>query len=54
LRRIRRSGNKAKRVFRHIPIIRDSTDEDRWWSLRRKEKGQRALFDALKARRGIR
>ncbi len=54
LRRIRRSGNKAKRVFRHIPIIRDSTDEDRWWAIQSKAKGQNALFDALKARRGIR
>ena len=53
LRRIRRSGNRAKRVFRHIPIIKDSTDEDRWYSLRNKHKGQKALFDALKARRGI-
>jgi SNF2 family DNA or RNA helicase len=53
LRRIRRSGNKAKRVFRHIPIIKDSTDEDRRWALRSKDKGQRALFEALKARRGI-
>jgi SNF2 family DNA or RNA helicase len=54
LRRIRRSGNKAKRVFRHIPIMRDTTDEDRWYALRAKNSGQRALFDALKARRGIR
>jgi hypothetical protein len=52
--RIRRSGNKAKRVFRHIPIIRDSTDEDRWYALKHKHSGQKALFDALKARRGIR
>lgn len=54
LRRIRRSGNKAKRVFRHIPIIRNSTDEDRWFALKHKHSGQKALFDALKARRGIR
>jgi SNF2 family DNA or RNA helicase len=54
LRRIRRSGNKAKRVFRHIPIIRNSTDEDRWYALKVKHGGQKALFDALKARRGIR
>lgn len=54
LRRIRRSGNKAKRVFRHIPIMRDTTDEDRWYALRHKHSGQKALFDALKARRGIR
>ncbi len=53
LRRIRRSGNKAKRVFRHIPIMRDTTDEDRMWALKGKNTGQRALFDALKARRGV-
>ena len=54
IRRIRRSGNTAKRVFRHVPIMRNTTDEDRWFALRRKHKGQKALFDALKARRGIR
>lgn len=53
LRRIRRSGNKAKRVFRHIPVIKDSTDEDRRWALAGKAKGQKALFDALVARRGV-
>jgi SNF2 family DNA or RNA helicase len=53
LRRIRRSGNKAKRVFRHIPIMKDTTDEDRWWALRGKHRGQQALFEALKARRGV-
>lgn len=53
LRRIRRSGNKAKRVFRHIPIMKDTTDEDRWWALKGKHKGQKALFDALKVRRGL-
>lgn len=53
LRRIRRSGNKAKRVFRHIPIIRDTTDEDRWYALKSKDKGQKALFEALKQRRGL-
>lgn len=54
LRRIRRSGNRAKRVFRHIPIMRDTTDEDRWYALKHKHSGQKALFDALKARRGVR
>lgn len=51
LRRIRRSGNKAKRVFRHIPVMKDTTDEDRRWALNAKAKGQRALFDALVTRR---
>ncbi len=54
LRRIRRSGNNAKRVFRHIPIMKDTTDEDRRWALRNKHSGQKALFDALKSRRGLR
>lgn len=54
LRRIRRSGNKAARVFRHIPVMKDTTDEDRKWALSSKAKGQRALFEALAARRGIR
>jgi hypothetical protein len=51
LRRIRRQGSKATRIFRHIPIIRDSTDEDRMYALGNKEKGQNALFEALMARR---
>lgn len=54
LRRIRRSGNRAKRVFRHIPIMKATTDVDRFWAVRHKAKGQKAMFDALKSRRGIR
>lgn len=50
LRRIRRQGNKAARVFRHIPLVRDTTDMDRWYALQHKHTGQQALFDALKAR----
>lgn len=53
LRRIRRSGNNAKRVFRHTPIMRGTTDEDRMFAIRGKGKGQAALFEALKLRRGI-
>lgn len=51
IRRIRRSGNTAKRVFRHIPIMKDTTDEDRMYALGHKNKGQAALFEALRLRR---
>lgn len=54
LRRIRRSGNKAPQVFRHYAIMRESTDQDRLWALGSKNKGQLALFEALKARRATR
>jgi len=52
IRRIRRSGTQAKRVFRYHAVIKDSTDEDRVYSIRRKDKTQKSLFDALKARHG--
>lgn len=54
IRRIRRQGTKATRIRRYIPIMRDTTDEDRMYAMAHKEKGQQALFDALMARRGIR
>jgi hypothetical protein len=52
VRRIKRQGNTAGRVFRHHAIMMDTTDEDRRWALRGKNKGQQALFDALLVRRG--
>lgn len=52
-RRVRRSGNTSAQVFRHIAIMKDTTDEDRMYSIGRKDKGQRSLFDALKTRRGL-
>lgn len=52
IRRIRRQGSKAKRVFRYIPIMKNTTDEDRRWAVSGKHKGQQALFDALLIRRG--
>lgn len=52
IRRIRRQGTKATRIRRYIPIIRDSTDEDRRYAITHKDKGQSALFEALRARRG--
>lgn len=52
IRRIRRSGTQAKRVFRYLPLMRNTTDEDRMYSLNRKDKTQRSLYEALKARHG--
>jgi SNF2 family DNA or RNA helicase len=54
IRRLRRQGNKASKIHRHIPLIRDSTDEDRRYAMLHKEKGQNALFEALVVRRGLR
>jgi len=52
IRRIRRSGTKATRIFRHLAIMKDTTDEDRMYSIKRKDKTQSSLFEALKARHG--
>lgn len=51
-RRIRRQGNKAKRVFNHHIMAKDTIDETVWWSQRAKDKTQQSLLDALKSRRG--
>lgn len=48
IRRVRRSGNKTKRVWVHPILARDTVDEVQWHALRHKEKGQRGFFDALK------
>ena len=52
IRRIRRQGTKATRIRRYIPIMRDTTDEDRMFAIGHKDKGQQALFEGLLARRG--
>jgi SNF2 family DNA or RNA helicase len=52
IRRIRRQGNEATRIFRYIPVMRDTTDMDRMYAIKHKDKGQQALFDALRLRRG--
>lgn len=52
IRRIRRSGTKANRIFRYLPIMKNTTDEDRMYSIGRKDMTQRSLFEALKARHG--
>jgi hypothetical protein len=51
IRRIRRQGNEATRIFRYIPVMRDTTDMDRMYAINHKDKGQQALFEALRLRR---
>jgi hypothetical protein len=46
-RRLVRSGQKAKRVFNHLIIARDTVDEAKIIMLNRKDKTQTALLDAL-------
>lgn len=48
IRRVLRQGSKHKRVFVHHIIARDTVDEAKLYSLRRKKKGQNALLDALR------
>lgn len=48
IRRLRRSGNKAKRVVLHRIIARDTVDEAIVARTDAKGKGQQALFDALR------
>lgn len=52
IRRIRRQGTKATKIRRYVPVMRDTTDEDRMFAMRHKHKGQSALFEALLVRRG--
>lgn len=51
IKRVRRQGNKALRVFVHHIMGRDTVDEDIFWALRSKDKTQQALLAALQARR---
>lgn len=46
--RLRRPGQKAKRVFVHHVVARDTVDEAIAEALVRKEKGQKALLNALR------
>lgn len=48
IRRVRRQGATVDRVFVHHLVMRDTVDENIVWALRRKERTQRALLDALK------
>lgn len=52
--RLRRPGSRAKRVFVHNVIARDTVDEVVNARNLRKEKGQRALLDALRQYAGRR
>lgn len=49
IRRVRRQGNKHKRIFVHHIMAEDTVDEIMLGSLKSKRNGQNALFDALKA-----
>lgn len=46
--RVRRQGNKAKRVFCHHLVMRDTIDELLMVSTKRKARGQQAFFDGLR------
>ena len=48
IRRVRRQGNKSKRVFVHHIMAEDTVDELMFSVLKGKRRGQNALFDALK------
>ena len=48
IRRVRRQGSKAKRVFNHHLIAKGTIDETVFWALHHKEKGQNALYEGLK------
>jgi SNF2 family DNA or RNA helicase len=48
IRRIRRQGNKSKKVFVHHILAKGTIDEIMLQALRSKNRGQNALFDALK------
>lgn len=48
IRRVRRQGNKSKKVFVHHFMMRDTIDEIMLYSLKHKNKGQQALFTGLK------
>ena len=47
IRRVLRQGNKNKKVFVHHLVMRDTIDEIMLYSLKSKDKGQRALFTGL-------
>jgi SNF2 family DNA or RNA helicase len=48
IRRVRRQGNKSKKVFVHHFMMRGTIDEVMYYSLKSKNKGQQALFAGLK------
>jgi YD repeat-containing protein len=50
IRRLRRSGQKSKRIYVHNIMASGTVDEDILMSLKSKDRGQQAFFNALKAR----
>lgn len=50
IRRVRRQGNKASRIFNHRILAKDTIDLDIILTLASKNRGQNLLFAALKAR----
>ena len=50
-RRVRRQGNKHQTVFIHHLMAEDTVDEDMYYALLHKQRGQNALFKALLERR---
>lgn len=48
IRRVRRQGNKSKKVFVHHFLMRDTIDEIMLYALKSKNRGQQALFNGLK------
>lgn len=51
IRRVRRQGNKALRVFVHHIIARETVDEDVFFAQKHKTKTQNAFLEAMQARR---
>lgn len=51
IKRVRRQGNKAKRVFVHHIMARETIDQKIFWVQRSKTRTQNALLDALKGGR---
>lgn len=47
IRRVRRSGNKAEKVFLHYFIARKTIDEYVYWLIKNKDRTQNKVFDAL-------
>jgi SNF2 family DNA or RNA helicase len=54
LYRVRRQGNKQKRVFNHLFVAKDTVDMVALYDKARKGKNQNKLFDALKELRDAR
>lgn len=48
VRRVRRQGNKAARVYCHHIIAEDTVDEAMLYALKSKRRGQNSLFEGLK------